>query len=126
MTFNDFVSYCITLDNNVRALRTPAMTTTPTSKPAQQSTSTAQGTYAGPIDILAVDVKRNHGPLTQADKDYRCTNGLCLYYGTKRYFTSMCPNKAQKVNATSDTNTTAGPPAVVLYSTTETTTPAKN
>ena len=78
------------------------------------------------MDLSAVEVNKKQGPLTQADKDYRRANGLCLYCGAKGHFASVCPNKAQKVNATSDATTSAGPPATVLYSTTETATPAKN
>ena len=60
---------------------------------AQQTITTFQGSYIGPMDISAIKVKRKYSPLIQANKDYQHANGLYLYYSTKGHFASTYFNK---------------------------------
>src|SRR5512133_596721 len=95
-TFNEFVQLCITLDNNLRALS--VLPTPLASNPARPATAarptTATGTQSGPMDLSA---GRRRGPLTEAQKNYRRANNLCLYCGKAGHFASVCPEKAKRV-----------------------------
>lgn len=107
-TFNEFVQLCITLDNNLRALGVVSTTAPPTTTraPAAAPTrTTATGTQSGPMDLSA---GRRRGPLTEAERNHRRANNLCLYCGKAGHFASVCPARRTPRNASS---ADAAPPA---------------
>ena len=82
--------------------------------------STSHGTCTSPMAISVVEITIKYGPLSQANKDYCRTNGLCLHCRTKGHLASIYPNKIQKVNLTTEPSTTMTLSATVLDSTTKT------
>ena len=54
------------------------------------SSNNNNNSTATPMELGAIN---QHKPLTQAVKDFRKNNQLCLYCGGKGHFNNNCPNK---------------------------------
>lgn len=48
------------------------------------------------MEIDATRISRQRGPLSQAEKDRRRREGLCLYCGNSGHVANDCPNKGKK------------------------------
>jgi hypothetical protein len=107
-SLDNLITQSIDIDNRLYHRYRQRKQTTPnnqqkSSRPYHQNSASTSGTKSGnvnssssgaqPMDLSIMSTTK-HQPLSNAQKQYRRDNNLCLYCGEKGHFNNKCPKKS--------------------------------